>query len=55
MAWGKLSGVTERGAVLVRPDRFVAARYPDLVEAPVDRLRDDLAALLRLTDRGSGS
>lgn len=55
MAWGKLSGVTERGAVLVRPDRFVAARYPDLVEAPVDRLRDDLAALLRLTDRESRS
>jgi 2,4-dichlorophenol 6-monooxygenase len=53
LAWTRGCGIDPSGAILVRPDRFVAARYPSLVEQPTERLRDDLARLLGKAPLGS--
>lgn len=45
-AWIANRGVSERGAVLVRPDRFVAWRSPDAVDEPVEELTEVLTPLL---------
>ncbi|TWF93878.1 FAD-dependent monooxygenase [Saccharopolyspora dendranthemae] len=44
--WVSHRGITARGAVLVRPDRFVAWRSPDAVEDPVAELTQVLTPLL---------
>ncbi|MFE6462169.1 FAD-dependent oxidoreductase [Streptomyces cinereoruber] len=46
--WAELHGVTEGGAVLVRPDGFVAWRSEGPVEDPETELRTVLATLLDL-------
>ncbi|MFJ7128962.1 FAD-dependent oxidoreductase [Streptomyces sp. NPDC098101] len=43
--WAELHGVTEGGAVLVRPDGFVAWRSEEAVEDPEEVLRAALTAL----------
>ncbi len=50
--WARLRGVQEDGAVLVRPDRFVAWRWDASVEQPAVALEH---ALLSLTGRSSGA
>ncbi|WP_314177554.1 FAD-dependent monooxygenase [Streptomyces winkii] len=51
-AWVAHRGVGPRGAVLVRPDRFVAWRYPEGVQDAVGALTD---ALARVLDRADGA
>jgi 2-polyprenyl-6-methoxyphenol hydroxylase-like FAD-dependent oxidoreductase len=41
--WLSAYGITARGATLVRPDGFVAARFPGAVADPAGALRDSLA------------
>ncbi|MEU6476273.1 FAD-dependent monooxygenase [Streptomyces sp. NPDC047017] len=45
--WARAHGITPDGAVLVRPDGFVAWRAPGTVPDPEDTLRETLAAVLR--------
>ena len=45
--WYGIRGVGETGAVLVRPDHFVAWRSQGLVEDPVERLSSVLASILQ--------
>jgi putative polyketide hydroxylase len=47
--WATAYGVTSRGAVLVRPDGFVAWRARELPEAPEHELRDALSRVLALS------
>ncbi|MDI2031358.1 FAD-dependent monooxygenase [Saccharopolyspora sp. TS4A08] len=49
-AWVGHRGVTERGAVLIRPDRFVAWRSPDAAADPVAELTEVFTRLLGGTD-----
>ncbi|SFS65562.1 FAD-dependent monooxygenase [Saccharopolyspora flava] len=49
-AWVGHRGVTERGAVLVRPDRFVAWRSRDAAEDPVAELTAVFTRILGGTD-----
>ncbi|KAH7095479.1 FAD binding domain-containing protein [Paraphoma chrysanthemicola] len=44
--WSKLRGVEETGAVLVRPDHFVAWRIDKIVEDPVEKLTSVLRHIL---------
>jgi len=44
--WYKVRGVDETGAVLVRPDHFVAWRCRDLVADPVAKLTEVLGTIL---------
>lgn len=46
-AWAELKGVESGGAVLVRPDNFVAWRSQRLGDHPGEELRRALAALMR--------
>lgn len=48
-AWARLSEVGVDGAVLIRPDRFVAARFSSLPQDPASTLRAALAAVLDAT------
>lgn len=45
-SWIRQRGITSRGAVLVRPDRFVGWRSPDRSEDPRGALEAGLAAIL---------
>lgn len=45
--WVALHGTAESGAVLVRPDGFVAWRSPELVPDPERALTDTLMTVLR--------
>lgn len=44
--WARLREVDDGGAVLVRPDRYIAWRATDLVDDPVNRLRQTLHHIL---------
>jgi 2,4-dichlorophenol 6-monooxygenase len=46
--WTRLREIGDRGALLIRPDRYVAWRCPDLPESPQDSLRAALRQLLAL-------
>lgn len=51
--WARLRGVNESGAVLVRPDRFVAWRCPDVLASEAecaDKLMHVLARVLGIAD-----
>ena len=45
-AWGAVRGITDAGAILVRPDNFVAFRAPDTVADPQATLTDALSMVL---------
>ena len=47
--WSRLSGVTDAGCVLVRPDMHVAWRSERLPKAPQQALRETMARILALT------
>jgi 2,4-dichlorophenol 6-monooxygenase len=44
--WARVREIDEDGALLVRPDKFVAWRSMSLPAAPDQALRDALAAVL---------
>jgi 2,4-dichlorophenol 6-monooxygenase len=48
--WTRLREVTEDGAILVRPDRYVAARYQRAVDDPLTCLRQVFEQILGGTD-----
>lgn len=43
-AWTTQTGLPETGALLVRPDGHIAARFADLASAPLDSVMDSLLA-----------
>ncbi|MBT2273352.1 FAD-dependent monooxygenase [Rhodococcus qingshengii] len=45
--WAKIREISDGGALLIRPDKFVAWRAVDTCSAPVMELRDAFSALLR--------
>ena len=44
--WARSRGIRPDGAILVRPDRFVAWRNPEASEAPLEELREAFARVL---------
>ncbi len=44
--WLRSRGISPGGAILVRPDRFVAWRNPEATDAPLEELREALARVL---------
>jgi 2,4-dichlorophenol 6-monooxygenase len=44
--WARNRGIRPEGAILVRPDRFVAWRNPEASEAPLEELREAFARVL---------
>jgi 2,4-dichlorophenol 6-monooxygenase len=44
--WARLREIDDRGALLVRPDRYVAWRATDRVEDPTAELRRALTQIL---------
>ncbi|MGW6457630.1 FAD-dependent monooxygenase [Streptomyces sp. NPDC055078] len=47
--WARLSEIDDRGCLLVRPDRHIAWRSPDLTDDPVRTLRDVMRQVLALS------
>ena len=45
-AWSAVRGIADAGAVLVRPDNFVAYRAADAVADPQSALTEALSAIL---------
>jgi 2,4-dichlorophenol 6-monooxygenase len=44
--WGKLKGIKEGGAILVRPDNFVAARWMKRSNEPAKEIANAVTSLL---------